>query len=173
MTSPILIVMSGLPGSGKSTLAQGLSLALAVSIFSVDPIEAEMLRAGLPKTKTGIAAYQAAQALADEHLQLGHSAIIDAVNPVEAPRAAWRKLAEKHGAELKIIECVCVDETIHRRRIEARVRNIAGLPEVAWADVLKRRPEYEAWADLRLVLDTSRASPEQLLSEALDYARAR
>jgi predicted kinase len=33
MTSPTLIVMSGLPGSGKSTLAQGLSLALAVSIF--------------------------------------------------------------------------------------------------------------------------------------------
>jgi hypothetical protein len=44
---------------------------------------------------------------------------------------------------------------------------------VAWTDVLKRRAEYEPWADPRLVLDTSRASPEQLLSEALDYARAR
>jgi predicted kinase len=173
MTSPTLIIMSGLPGSGKSTLAQGLSLALAVSIFSVDPIEAEMLRAGLPKTKAGTAAYAAAQALADEHLQLGHSVIIDAVNPVEAPRAAWRKLAAKHHAELKIVECVCADEAIHRRRIEARVRNIAGLPEVAWADVLKRRAEYEAWSDPRLVLDTSRASPEQLLGEALDYARIR
>jgi hypothetical protein len=44
---------------------------------------------------------------------------------------------------------------------------------VAWADVLKRRAEYEAWADPRLVLDTSHASPEQLLSDALDYARTR
>jgi len=172
MISPTLIVMSGLPGSGKSTLAHGLSLALAVSIFSVDPIEAEMLRTGLPKTRTGIAAYKAAQALAEDHLRLGHSAIIDAVNPVEAPRAAWRKLAAKHRAELKIIECVCADEAIHRRRIEARVRNIAGLPEITWARVLERRAEYEAWSDPRLVLDTSHASPEQLLSDALDYARA-
>lgn len=173
MSSPALIVMAGLPGSGKSTLAQGLSLALAVSIFSVDPMEAEMLRGGLPKAKAGLAAYQAAQTLADQHLQLGHSAIIDAVNPVEAPRAAWRRLASEHHAALKIIECVCADATIHRQRIEARVRNIAGLPEVTWARVQERRAEYEAWVDPRLVLDTSRASPEQLLGEALDYARTR
>jgi hypothetical protein len=62
---------------------------------------------------------------------------------------------------------------IHRRRIEARVRNIAGLPEVTWARVLERRAEYEAWSDARLVLDTSHASPEQLLGEALNYARTR
>lgn len=172
-TSLTLIVLSGLPGSGKSTLAQGLSLALAVTMFSVDPIEAEMLRAGLAKAHTGIAAYEVAQALADDHLQLGHSVIIDAVNPVEAPRAAWRKLAAKHRAQLKIIECVCADEAIHRQRIEKRIRNIAGLPEVAWADVLKRRAEYEAWTDPRLVLDASRASPEQLLGDALDYASSR
>ena len=171
MSTPTLIVLSGLPGSGKSTLAHGLSLALAVTIFSVDPIEAEMLRAGLSRTQTGIAAYEVAQALADEHLRLGHSVIIDAVNPVEAPRAAWRMLAARHHAGLKIIECVCGDETIHRRRVEARVRNIAGLPEVTWAGVLARRAEYEAWADPRLVLDTSHAAPEQLLADALDYLR--
>ena len=168
---PTLIVLSGLPGSGKSTLALDLSLALAITIFSVDPIEAEMVRAGLAKAQTGIAAYEVAQSLADEHLKLGHSVIIDAVNPVEAPRAIWRKLAATHRATLKIIECVCTDETIHRQRIEARVRNIAGLPEVTWARVLERRAEYEAWVDPRLVLDTSRASPEQLLAKALDYAQ--
>ena len=173
MMSQKLIVLAGLPGSGKSTLAEGLSRHFSLPLFSVDPIEAAMWRGGLPRDQTGIAAYVIAQTLAEEHLRLGQSVVIDAVNPVEAPRAAWRKLALKHRAELKIIECVCVDETIHRRRIEARVRNIAGLPEVAWADVLKRRAEYEAWADPRLVLDTSRASPEQLLSDALDYARTR
>ena len=171
MTTPMLIVLSGLPGSGKSTLALGLSLDLSVTIFSVDPIEAEMLRAGLARSQTGIAAYEVAQALADEHLRLGHSVIIDAVNPVEAPRAAWRRLAATHHAALKIIECVCADETIHRRRIEARVRNIAGLPEVSWAEVQTRRSEYEAWTDQRQVLDTSHAAPEQLLADALDYLR--
>jgi predicted kinase len=44
MTSQILIVLSGLPGSGKSTLADGLSRALSMPVFSVDPIEPAMWR---------------------------------------------------------------------------------------------------------------------------------
>ena len=171
MTSPTLIVLSGLPGSGKSTVAEGLSRALSIPLFSIDPIEAAMWRGGLSKDQTGIAAYDVAIALADEHLRLGHSVIIDAVNPIEAPRAAWRSLAAKHRAEMKIIECVCGDEAVHRRRIEARVRNIAGMPEVTWARVQRRQAEYEAWTDARLTLDTSAKSAEQLIAEALNYLR--
>jgi predicted kinase len=169
MTSQKLIVLSGLPGSGKSTVAEGLSLALSLPVFSVDPIEAAMWRGGLAKAQTGIAAYDVAITLADEHLRLGHSVIVDAVNPVEAPRAAWRDLAAKYRADLKIIECICADETVHRQRIEARVRDIVGMPEIGWARVLQRRAEYEAWADARLVLDTSTKSPERLLAEARSY----
>ena len=138
MTSQQLIVLAGLPGSGKSTVAEGLSRELSAPLFSVDPIEAAMWRGGLAKAETGIAAYGVAVALADEHLRLGHSVIVDAVNPVEAPRAAWRGLATKYRADLRIIECVCVDETVHRRRIESRIRNIDGMPEVTWARVLRR-----------------------------------
>jgi predicted kinase len=126
MASQKLIVLSGPPGSGKSTLAEGPSRTLSMPIFSVDPIEA------LAKAQTGIAAYDIAIALADEHLRLGHSVVVDAANPVEAPRAAWRNLASKYQADCKIIECVCADETVHRRRIEARVRDIDGMPEISW-----------------------------------------
>ncbi len=128
-----------------------------------------MWRGGLAKTQTGIAAYDVAIALADEHLRLGHSVIADAVNPVEAPRAAWRSLAAKYRADLRIIECVCADEKVHRRRIEARVRKIDGMPEITWARVRERRAEYQAWTDPRLELDTSAQPPAQLLAEALDY----
>jgi predicted kinase len=164
-----LIVLSGLPGSGKSTIAEGLSRALSLPVFSVDPIEAAMWRGGLPKPSTGIAAYDVAVTLADEHLRLGHSVIIDAVNPVEAPRAAWRDLAAKYRTDLKIIECACADEAVHRRRIEARVRNIDGMPEVTWARVLQRRDEYQPWTDERLILDTSIGAPEKLIAAALNY----
>jgi len=166
-----LIVLSGLPGSGKSTLAEGLSRILSFPVFSVDPIEAAMWRSGLAKQSTGIAAYDVAIALADEHLRLGHSVIVDAVNPVEAPRAAWRSLAAKYRADLKLIECVCTDEAVHRQRIEARIRNIAGMPEVTWARVLERRNEYEGWTDARLILDTSSDTPEELLAASLRYVR--
>jgi len=168
---PTLIVLSGLPGSGKTVLAESLSRNLLIPIFSIDPIEAAMWRAGLAKSETGVAAYEVAQALADEHLRLRHSVIVDAVNPVEAPRAVWRNLAAKHRVSLKIIECVCSDETMLRQRIEARVRSKAGTHELSWANLLQRRAEYEAWTDPRLVLDTSRTSPAQLLTQAMNYAR--
>jgi predicted kinase len=166
-----LLVLAGMPGSGKSTLAEGLSRILSMPVFAVDPIEAAMWRGGLAKDLTGIAAYDVALALADEHLRLGHSVIVDAVNPVEAPRAAWRKLAANYRVDLKIIECVCSDQAVHRQRIEARVRNIDGMPETTWARVLERRTEYQAWTDARLILDTSAKSAEQLLAEALNYVR--
>ena len=169
MTSLRLIVLAGLPGSGKSTLAEGLSRHLVLPILSVDPIEAAMWRGGLSRDQTGIAAYEVAQALAGEHLRLGHSVIVDAVNPVEAPRAACRRLAAKYRADLKIIECICADEATHRRRIEARVRNIDGMAEITWARVEQRRAGYEAWTDARLTLDTSADTPEKLLAEAIRY----
>lgn len=164
-----LIILAGLPGSGKSTLAEGLARHFSLPLFSVDPIEAAMWRGGLPRNHTGIAAYVVAQALAEEHLKLGHSVVIDAVNPVEAPRAAWRTLAARNRADLRIIECVCVDQTTHRRRIEARIRGIEGMAEVTWTGVEKRRAEYEAWTDPRLTLDTSAHPPERLLAEAIEY----
>ena len=171
MIAQKLIVLSGLPGSGKSTLAEAISRSLSMPIFSVDPIEAAMWRGGLAKSQTGIAAYDVAMTLADEHLRLGHSVIADAVNPVEAPRAVWRSLAAKHRAGLKVIECICSDEAVHRQRIEARVRAIDGMPEVTWARVLERRAEYQPWTDERLTLDTSIDAPGTLLAAALNYLR--
>ena len=70
---------------------------------------------------------------------------------------------------MKIIECVCADQATHRRRIEARVRNIEGMAEVTWARVEERRAGYEAWTDPRLTLDTSAQPPERLLAQAIDY----
>jgi predicted kinase len=167
-----LIVVSGLPGSGKSMVAEVISRSLSLPVFSIDPIEAAMWRGGLARSQTGIAAYVVAMTLADEHLRLGHSVIIDAVNPVEAPRAGWRDLAAKHQADLKIIECACADEAVHRRRIEARVRAIDGMPEITWARVLERRAEYQPWTDERLTLDTSVDAPGKLLAAALSYLRS-
>src|SRR5882762_11767394 len=74
--SPTLIVLSGLPGSGKTVLAESLSRALSIPVFSLDPIEAAMWRAGFAKTDTGVAAYEVARALADDHLRLRLSVVV-------------------------------------------------------------------------------------------------
>lgn len=160
--------MAGLPGLGKSTVAEGLARHLRAPIFSIDPAEAAMWAAGLQKTETGIAAYKVVQALAEENLKLGLSVVIDAVNPVEAARDMWRHLASEQNVPLIFIEVACMDEVIHRERIEARVRGIEGMNEVSWEDVQNRQREYEGWSDERLRLDSSQLSPEELIAQALD-----
>jgi predicted kinase len=163
-----IIVVSGLPGSGKSTVANGIAAQLGVPVFSVDPIESSILRSGIPRRfETGLAAYFVAETLAAEQLQLGLSVVIDAVNSVQQARDMWRSLSVRFEAQLILIECQLAPE-IHRQRIEARVRNLAGIPEVSWEDVETRRKEYLPWQESRLVLDTS-ASVESCVAEALEY----
>ena len=139
-------------------------------VFSVDPIEAAMWRNGLARDQTGVAAYDVAITLAGEFsLDVPSFSTRSTRSRRRAPHGeAW---PPRHRANLKIIECVCADQTVHRRRIEARVRNIEGMPEVTWARVLARRAEYQDWTDARLILDTSAATPENLLAEALNYLR--
>ncbi len=163
-----VIVVSGLPGCGKSTVAEGLAEKLSLPIFSVDPIESAMIQSGFKRGfETGLAAYLVAETLATEQLKLGISTIIDAVNPVQEARDMWKQLAHKHDAQLMIIECV-LKKDIHKQRIDARVRNIEGIPEVTWQDVEDRRDEYLKWQEERLILDTSNTM-ENNLYNSLEY----
>lgn len=169
MTRNRLIAMSGLPGSGKSSVAEGLARHLNAPIFSVDPVEAAMWTSGLHKEDTGIAAYKVVWALAAENLQLGMSAIIDAVNPVQAARDMWRQLASEHNVPLLFIEVECSDEAIHQNRIESRVRGITGMSEVSWGRVQARKREYETWSEERLLLDSAYLSPETLVDRVIEH----
>jgi predicted kinase len=169
MVPPRLIVLSGLPGTGKSTVAQALARALHAPILAIDPIEAAMWRGGMQHGLTGVAAYGIAASLAEEQLALGLTTVIDAVNPVEAPRKLWRELAARYAANLVVIEVVCSDAAVHRARVEARRRNIDGYPELTWARVEARRAEFQPWYDLRLVLDSCALDEDAMIHEALDH----
>ena len=127
-----LIIIAGLPGSGKSTVAESLAEKLSVPLFSVDPIESSIIESGIHRSfETGLAAYLVAEALAGEQLKRGLSAIIDAVSPVQEARDMWNNLVRTHNATLIIIECV-LERELHQKRIESRVRNMHGIPEVTW-----------------------------------------
>ncbi len=163
-----VIVLSGLPGSGKSTLAGSIATKLRLPVLSVDPIESSIIKSGIARSfETGLAAYLVVETLAEEQLKVRMSVVIDAVSPVREAREMWRNLSLRHQARLVVIECV-VDNDIHQQRIENRVRNMHGLPEVRWEDVEIQRQDYQPWEQERLVLDTS-SDPESNLVRALDY----
>jgi predicted kinase len=149
----VLIVLSGLPGTGKSAIARGIAVARGLPVLSVDPIESAIVKSGIPRSfETGLAAYVAAETVADGLIGVGLSPVIDAVNSVAAARDMWRRLASAHGTELRVIECVLGDEREQRARLAARERNLA-IPEPAWADVLRRREEWTPWPEPHLTID--------------------
>jgi predicted kinase len=162
---PTLIVLSGMPGTGKSTLAEAFSRRTGAPIFSVDPIESAMLDAGMRRSfDTGLAAYLVAQALADNRLRLGHDAIVDAVNCVRYSKRMWSRLAARHRAKLRIVECVCSDEVLHRRRLTRRRRGLsAKLREPSWNDVVKRKRDWVPWTSSVLVIDAAKSLRSNML----------
>lgn len=164
-----LIIVCGLPGAGKSTLSEGIARELRLPVFSVDPIESSIVKAGVNRSfETGLAAYLITETMARENLSLGNSLVIDSVSAVKEAKQMWHELSANSHAKLIIIECICSDEEIHKKRIEARVRNLHGIPEVTWNDVLKRKEEYIAW-DVPVLSIDSINDPRSNLNTALSY----
>lgn len=142
----MLIVMAGLPASGKSTIADAAARLLGCAVISVDPIEAALWTAGIDRDQpTGLAAYVAAEAIAEAQLRLGHDVIIDAVNDVEAARQQWQDLANRAGTGILFVEVFTTDIAEHRHRLETRERGIAGFPEPTWEQIQGRRAGFDAW----------------------------
>lgn len=168
--TPMLIVLSGLPATDKSVLAAQLGWRLGLPVFSIDPIESAILRAGLtPSFETGLAAYLVAETLADAQLAMRQGAIVDAVNAVEPAKAMWRGLAARHGVPLRVIKCTCSVEALHRVRFAERRREFApNFPEPTWDDVLRRSGEWTHWTEPVLVVDAA-ATLDENVARALAW----
>ena len=169
-----LIVFSGLPGAGKSALAEATGRALGIPVFAKDWLEATLLRCELepanPEKPLGSAGYQLLTTLAERQLTFGQSVILDSVASTVTIRATWKKLATQYSADWRVVECVCLEEAIHRARIASRQRNIPGWHELTWQDVERVQSYYAAWQEPRLVVDTG-APLEQKLETIPAYLR--
>jgi len=168
----VLVVMMGLPGTGKSLVADAVARAIGAPVFSVDPLEAALIRSGITREqRSDYIAYRLAAALARSQLAMGRTVVVDAVNPIELVRAWWRDMAREFGVPRLVIECVCSDVELHRRRIESRSRAIAGfIYEPSWADVDASRGDYVPCAEDRLVLDAAHDAGENA-KRAIEYVR--
>ncbi len=163
----MLVVMAGLPGVGKSSIAHGVATELGICLFELDRIEAPLLER-ISGDVLGWGGYEILTSLADDHLALGHSVILDCVTWIRPLRARWAQLAQARNAAFRPIEIVCSDEELHRSRLQGRRRGSRGLADPPWARVEEALRLYEAWDTPRLELDSAQPL-EDLVRTAAAY----
>jgi len=163
----MLVVISGLPGTGKSAVAAEVAREADAVHLSIDTVEDALLGAGIPRSwTTGVAAYEAVRAAAEQNLDLGRIVVVDAVNDSEPARATWRRAAATTGTPLMFVLLTLDDEAEHRRRLEGRSRNLTNLLEPSWDDVSSRRSSFAPWTDVHLRVSASE-SLQQIAGEIL------
>ncbi|WP_439878684.1 AAA family ATPase [Pseudomonas prosekii] len=158
----MLIVFSGLLGTGRTTIATDLATRRSAVFLRVDTIEQAIRNSGVLAQDVERSGYMVAYELALSNLRLGHTVIVDCVNPVLESRMAWNNVALKAGVRLVNIEVICSDKKEHRRRVETRLGDIPGLTPPTWQSVLDH--EYEAWAEAPFCIDTALTSPVRAVS---------
>lgn len=164
----VLIALGGLPGVGKSTIATSLARRIGAVHLRIDAIEQAMRNAGVKVS--GPEGYLVARNLAEDNLRIGHSVIIDSVNPIAITRTYWHATAARVAIDLVEIEVVCSDKRQHRQRVESRVSDVRGLVLPTWQQVLDRR--YEPWTTAHVV-DTSGRTLEETFSQVEAIVRQR
>lgn len=163
----MLIVISGLPATGKTTLASALAQRVHGVHLSVDAVEDALLRSGLePRWTTGVAAYEAVGAAAQQNLVLGLSVVVDAVNESEAARQVWRDAATRAGDIVQFVLLLPPDLAEHQRRLRTRERGLEQVPEPTWSQVEQRMRVYEPWPDEPFILRAD--EPIERLVERVD-----
>lgn len=147
---------------GKSTIANDLAATTGALYLRVDTIEQAIRNSGALAQDVGRSGYMVANELALNNLRLGHTVIVDCVNPVLESRIAWSEVALQAGSRLENIHVICSDKHEHRRRVETRTVDIPGLTPPTWQSVMDH--EYEPWDEAPFCIDTAFASPAQAVS---------
>lgn len=168
----MLIVISGLPGVGKTTLAAALARRIGASHLSVDSVEDALLGAGFaPGWATGVAAYEAVRAAAEQNLLLGHSVVVDAVNDSDAARQTWRDATTVARTVLRFVVLLPPPSTEHQRRLSLRERTLSHVQNPTWEQVIERARKFEEWSDPTIEL--SAGEPVHSLLERLEHTLER
>ena len=161
----MFIIFGGLPGTGKTTIARALAEQLEAAYLRIDTIEQAIRSSNVlpPDADMGPAGYFVAYQVAADNLRLGRTVVVDSVNPDSVTRDAYKAVAEREAVNFLEVEIVCSDTAEHRRRIEMRQSDIAGLVLPTWQSVVYR--PYKNWDRPHLVLDTASLSAAECLDK--------
>jgi predicted kinase len=157
----VLVIFCGLPATGKTTLARVVARRLRATYFRVDTVE-QVVRDAVDLSSVDDIGYRLGYAFAEDNLRLGQTVVADCVNPLQLTRDAWRAVAARVGVPAVELEITCSDRQEHRRRVETRRTDIAGLELPSWQDILAG--DYQAWTRDRVVVDTGGRTVEDCVA---------
>ena len=122
----MLLIFGGLPGVGKTAVATGLAREIGAVHLRIDSIEQALRNI----RRRDIRARGVCGGLCDCRGQPEAGTHRDRRlrEPiVEVTRSAWRSVAQRTGRRYLEIEIICSDQAEHRRRVESRTSDIAGM----------------------------------------------
>ncbi|MGH7682605.1 MAG: AAA family ATPase [Candidatus Eiseniibacteriota bacterium] len=155
------ISITGLQGTGKTTLAEALGAELDAVVFSRDPLMDVLFAGGVPAQSddagvqdVGAMGYALQTALMREQLRMGRSVVLECVVGWET-RAEWKRVAGEQGARYWLIDSVCSDVEVHRRRFLERGPTQRGDWVLAWETVEANRARFPVHPDAAYVADSA------------------
>ncbi len=130
---PALIALHGFSGTGKSFVGRRLGERLNITPILSDTIRKELegldltqhrldkFGEGIYKSSSTEKTYSTLFERAEAQLAEGRTVILDATFGKREYRDRARRMAQKHGCEFKVVECVA-DDDIVATRLEQRLR---------------------------------------------------
>ncbi len=182
-----LVLVGGPPGSGKSTLAAGMAAVTGWTVIRSDQVRRDVAGAptrpaGTPSGASGYrqgryrpevtaAAYGELLQQAEQSLRLGQSLILDASWVEAGWRDAARSIADRTGSHLTELRCQASPEVAAARisrRLSGHTDISEATPDIGRAMLRSMDPWPSA-----IVIDTSRLSPAEAVSQARDALSGR
>lgn len=169
----VLIAMAGMPASGKSVLARQISKALPALILDKDRIRAalfppEEIEYSL---KQDDFCFNILLEVAGYLLKKGRTIILDGRPFAHRYQMdAVVQFASRAEATLKVIECICSDESFRKRLENDTARGFHLAANRSYPMFLKMRANADPLIIPRLVVDTDRPLNE-CVSACLEYIK--
>jgi predicted kinase len=156
------VSVTGLQGTCKTTLAKDLGMAIDAVVFSRDPLMDVLLAGGVPAESdeavgakgVGQMGYELQTALLREQLSMGRSVVLECVVGWEM-RAEWKRVALEQGARFWLVDTVCSDVEVHRRRFVERGPVQRGDWVSAWETVEANRDRFVVHPEAAFVADAT------------------
>ncbi len=168
----MLVVMAGLPASGKSTIAVQLSARLGAVLLSKDKVRATLFPSELIEYSSSQDDFciEIILQAAGYILERNPSSIIIIDGRTFSKRSQIQRIeaaAEHFHTKLKIIVCVCTDETAQRRIAQDKGTHLAANRNFDL--YLRLKADSDPIELPKLILNTDRAGLEENVPAAERY----